>query len=157
MNKIDKNSWHYKWYVIASQLNAKWQGKDHYLDYPLNKQTGLCPYMRMILMWGPLAILSNLVPIGAVVAVFLYLPASAMGWMGIVWLLFYIFTVFACIGSIGLLVNWRARYKEKNKKSNLEKQHPDYEAPETGRTLLVKYATTFHTKICPMLEMPKND
>lgn len=155
--RISKNSWHYKLYVFMSQWNAAWRAEDDYHLFPKdNERIGLCPYMRMILIWGPLAILSNIFPLGTFAAVVFLFPMSANGLWGVFWLFFWIATVIVALFGIGFLKDFSDKRAER-KKSQLDSNEEPKSEPETGFfKILIEYVKAFKTKICPVLEVKQD-
>jgi len=155
--KIREDSWHFRLYVFMSQWNAAWRYKDDYLAYPKigSSGIGLCPYMRMILIWGPLAIVSNVVPIFAVVAAFLIFPGSMNGAAGVGWLLFSISVIIGLGFIISWIKDWSDERAERREGSQLKCQDPDYVEPDSFWKLLKAFAQTTKSKICPVLELEK--
>lgn len=154
--QISRDSWHFRLYVFMSQWNAAWQGKSDYLDHPKmgrSANIGLCPYMRMILIWGPLSILSNLVPIAAVIVAIVLFPAGMNGLAGVGWLVFWAVTLVGSGLALGKLADWREARYEQNRKSQLLRQDPDYVEPDSFWKLVKEFAVATKTKICPVLEV----
>ena len=152
--KISPDSWHYRLYSFMSQWNAAWREKDDFLDYPKHgTMIGLCPYMRMILIWGPLAILSNLIPIAAVIGAFLLFPASVNGGAAVGWLFFTVIAFVGIILALGWLKNYLDERHEENEVSQLHKQDPDYVEPDSFWKLLKGYAKAVKSRVCPVLEL----
>ena len=158
--KISQDCWHYKLYVFMSQWSAAWRADDNYLHAGEHtSMIGLCPYMRMILIWGPLAILSNIIPLGGVIGVLFLFPASANGFMGIFWLFFWLACIVAAFFGIGWLKDFLSAREEKKERSQLP-PHPDDEEVEkpTGFWTIVKeYIIAAKTKVCPVLEIEEDD
>tara|TARA_B110000240_G_C13364849_1_gene395615 strand:- start:315 stop:809 length:495 start_codon:yes stop_codon:yes gene_type:complete len=160
--KLNKSSWHYKVYAFNSQLVAAWQNQNSFHRYPYHgKIIGLCPYMRMIIIWGPLVFLCNLAPLVAAVGVFIVLPVTTIGAMSqlIVVATIVGFVVAACLiigganylaGRLGDMEELRA---EQQKKTKLESAANGVTPPETFWSLLVSYITSLKTKVCPVLEL----
>lgn len=159
--KISPDSWHYKLYVFMCQWNAAWRGKNDYWEYPRQgNMIGLCPYMRMILIWGPLAILSNLIPIAAIVGTFFLFPASLNGVVGIAWLLGTIFALAAGILGIGYVSHLIGKLEEGRRREKLDREFFEDEPSKptkTFRGLVWDYVVAVKTKMCPVLEVEKND
>lgn len=156
MKQINPKSWHYKVYVFMSQWNAAWCHESNYEMYPNDgKMIGLCPYMRMIFIWGPMAILSNLIPFGALFIVFFAAPFKAAGFVGIAWLFGTIMTIVLAIVAFGFLYDVRIARKDAKESALLKlRQDWDEEKPETFMSLLRDWLKSYKTKICPVLEMP---
>jgi len=159
--KISPGSWHYKLYVFMSQWNAAWLGKDAYWKYPHNSnKVGLCPYIRMIILWGPLAILSNFIPIGVFIASFFLYPASVNGYVGIVWLVTTLLVITAVVLIIGYVRHLIDLHEENRRHSELEYgvyYEKQDKSQETFRSLLWEYLETIKTKMCPVLEVKQDD
>ena len=158
--KISENSWHYRLYVFMSQWNAAWRNCDDYLEYPKtygrrSNNIGLCPYMRMILIWGPLSILSNLIPILAVLGALIAMPTGMNGLAGFLWLIFWAVTAAAFTLGIAKLADWRQARAERMEKLQTYRQDPDYVKQDTFWSLLGEYLMSIKTKVCPVLEVEK--
>lgn len=156
--KISADSWHYRLYVFMSQWNAAWLGKSEPWEYPRGgTMIGLCPYMRMILIWGPLAILSNLVPIGAIIGTFFLFPAAVNGALGVAWLFGFFVTLGALIFGMGYVGHLIGRLEEGRRRNQLtRKEEEDYyetEPRQTFRGLVWSYLVAVKTKMCPVLEV----
>lgn len=151
--KISPDSWHYRLFCFMSQWNAAWRGKHDYHTYPKIGQfgIGLCPYMRMILIWGPLAIVSNVIPLGAFALAFYVFPHSAAGAAGVIWLLVSLGAGLGAIFLLGFLKDWvdarqEARYESQVSESEEEK-------PDGFWKLLGQFLKSAKTKVCPVLEL----
>ncbi len=153
--KIREDSWHFRLYVFMSQWNAAWRGNNDYLDHPQISSfgIGLCPYMRMILIWGPLAILSNVFPIAAVIGSLVAFPGSVAGTSGIFWLFGWIAGFVGAIFALGWIKNWQDERQESREISQLIKQDPNYVEPESFWKLIKDYVKSAKTKVCPVLEL----
>lgn len=153
--KIDPDSWHYKLYCFMSQWYAAWTHKEHYHEYPYDqKMIGLCPYMRMILIWGPIAILSNFIPLAAIMVTFFIFPAGVAGAQGVLWLFFSITALAGSIWMFAKLVDLTSNWRDARREEKLKSLDPDYEPTVTFWTTLKEYAKSFKTKICPIMELP---
>lgn len=153
--KISPTSWHYRLYCYMSQAHAAWTHKDDYHEYPKNTAfLGLCPYMRMILIWGPIAILSNLIPIFAILATLFIFPASTGGLAGVLWLFGAIGTLVGAIIGLGYLVEWNRERRHAREESQLGSYGEPEEKPKGFIALLY---TWIHDSICPKLELPQDD
>lgn len=152
------NSWHWKVYCFNSQLVAAWKGKDDYHEYPYhNKMIGLCPYMRMILIWGPLVMLTNIIPLAAIIATFYWFPAGANGIVGVYWLLGSIIGVVTFFVTLAKYQDWQTARREEKQESQLSCQRVDMEnQAETFWTLVMSYIKAIKSKVCPVLEI-END
>ena len=156
--KIRNDSWHYRLYVFMSQWNAAWRGRDDYLDFPHTdyyNRIGLCPYMRMILIWGPLSIISNVIPVGAVFLAVIGFPLMLNGAAGVGWLVFWAVTLVAVVYAVSKIMDWRQAQHEARAGSQLYTQAPDYVEPDSFWRLVREYAVSVKTKICPVLEIEK--
>lgn len=161
---INTRSWHYRLYVFMLQWCKAWNGHDDYYYEPRLKNIGLCSYMRMILLWGPLVILTNVVPLGMTIAALFLFPIAANGFVGVAWLLGIILLPFVLMYAWIRLTSWlENRYpdaptKNQNdgeiKTGNIHDQ--EKVEPSTGfMSLLWSYLVSFKTKICPVLEVEK--
>ncbi len=154
--KISPDSWHYKLYVFMSQWNAAWRHKLDPWEYPRGKNMiGLCPYMRMILIWGPLSILSNLLPIGAVYAAFVMFPAAVNGTAGIAWLVGSVIALAVSFFLIGWIAHLIGVVREQRRDSRIQREFEDLdvEPKETFFGLIKQYIVAIKTRICPVLEL----
>jgi hypothetical protein len=153
--RISPKSWHYRLYVFMSQWNAAWRDKDDYLSYPKHgEMIGLCPYMRMILIWGPLAILSNLIPLGFVIMALLLFPMSAAGPSGIGWLLFWLVMTIGLVIGGGFIKDWLDRRADEKENSQIPGW--DYEPKKKPDGFFKLLNEWIHSKFCPVLEV-QND
>ena len=152
--KISPTSWHYRLYCYMSQAYASWTHENDYWEYPKNTAfLGLCPYMRMILIWGPIAILSNLVPIYAVIAALVLFPAGASGWVGIAWL----FGSAALIAGLIVLGAYLFDKGAERRAAKKESQLNNMDEEEKPAGFIKLMYTWIHDSICPKLELPQND
>jgi hypothetical protein len=160
--KLNKSSWHYKVYAFNSQMVAKLGDEHDFYEYPHHGRIiGLCPYMRMIMIWGPLVFLCNLVPLIAAVGAFIVLPVTTIGAVSqlIVVATIVGFIVAACliIGGAnylaGRLGDMQELRTEQQEKTRLESAANGVTPPETFWSLLVSYITSLKTKVCPVLEL----
>jgi hypothetical protein len=157
--KISADSWHYRLYVFMSQWNAAWRGKHDPWEYPRGgHMIGLCPYMRMILIWGPLAIFSNLIPIGAVIVTFFLFPAAMNGGLGVAWIFGFFITLGAVIFGIGYIYHLIGRLEEGRKRNQITRQQEEeFEEKTTFRGLFWGFLVAVKTKMCPVLELKSDD
>jgi hypothetical protein len=158
---IDSNSWHWRLYKFNSQWVAAWKGRNDFYDFPRHgRMIGLCPYMRMILIWGPIAMLSNIFPLAVLAGTFLLFPVTANGVMGIAWLIGVIVLVAASICAMSYLLDYRSRRCEANRRADLKHESNKSsdsqltEQPDTFWTLFCSYVVAVKTKICPVLQAP---
>ena len=155
MIDISKTSWHYKLYRFFSQLCAAWRGNEDFYKYPKNQNMiGLCQYMRMILIWGPLVMLTYLIPIGAVTSFFFWLPFSLNGSAGVMSfyavvasLIFVIVVATIAIWLIKRSTDAVIEYRETKK--NKSKVETKTKKPN----LLFEYAKAIKSKMCPILKV----
>jgi hypothetical protein len=162
--KISADSWHYRLYVFMSQWNAAWRHKIDPWEYPRGgHMIGLCPYMRMILIWGPLAILSNLLPLGALYVTFILFPVSMNGGLGVAWLLGFFVTVGAVVFAIGFIRHVIGKLEEGRRSSQITRQQEEELARQRGeektsfRSLVWGFLVAAKTKMCPVLELKNDD
>ena len=156
---INPESWHYKIYRFNSQLVAAWNCNENYHEYPhqYGKMIGLCPYTRMIFLWGPLVALTNIIPLAALAATFWMLPSFTNGLTGVLWLFGSIALIFAILIGMAYLKDKSNERKETKKESQL----PEFgaivaEPPVTFWSLLKDYVRAVKTKVCPILELPND-
>lgn len=155
-DKIDRNSWHWKIYAFNSQLVHAWLGKDFYYEYPKQREgekIGLCPYMRMIILWGPLVMLTYLAPLAAFYGALIYFPYSANAGLG---LLALFGTLLAISGVIWLLAwlavkreeeTWEQREAREEARERRLKENPGF------LRLFWRWLVAQKTKICPVMEV----
>lgn len=153
--KINPQSWHYKLYAFNAQLVAAWFHKDNYhYEATDDKNVGLCPYMRMILLWGPIVMLTYTVPLGALGASFVWLPVIATSGMAYLWMGAMAAVVAATIWSAARPIN----YEKERVKSAERKRRREYAEENPGfMRILWNYVLTAKTKVCPILEVDSND
>jgi uncharacterized membrane-anchored protein len=156
--KLNKFSWHYKVYAFNSQMVAAWTMESDFHEYPWDGRTiGLCPYMRMIMLWGPLVFLCNLSPLIAGVAAYIVLPAVTIGVSSLLSVTATIvgFTIACYILNSGVKYLSARRddiNREKRKQRRIDAEN-DVTPPETFWSLLVSYIKSLKTKVCPVLEL----
>jgi hypothetical protein len=111
--------------------------------------------MRMILIWGPLVMLTYTIPIGALGFAMFHFPMQAGGIAGLGWLMLVIFGDAVIIA----LIAWRANmseetdYEEEHRKREERKKQIE-ENPGFLR-LAWHFLVALKTKICPVLEVEK--
>jgi len=151
MLNINKSSWHYKVYTFNSQWWAAWTNQSDYHTYKMNNdKIGLCEYMRMILLWGPLAILSNIVPIMAVWLAFFMFPMSISGIGGVIWL----FVAIGAFGASGVCLEKFLSYRENKKSQAATDMTHNNAIPDSGfRVIAKEFVISIKTKVCPILEV----
>jgi hypothetical protein len=134
-----------------SQWNAAWHHKSNYYEYPKHgEMIGLCPYMRMIIIWGPLAILSNLIPLGAVIGALFMFPMAANGAAGVGWLFFWVVLTVGLIVAWAFFKDWRDAKAEEKEKSQISSWDDEEEKPQGFIKLMYEW---IHNKFCPILEV----
>ena len=156
--KLNKSSWHYKMYAFNSQMFAAWTMEPDFHSYPYDgKIIGLCPYMRMIILWGPLVFLCNLAPWIAAVAAFIVLPVVTIGVSSqltvvatIVGVVIAASLFFAGVQYVGDRYIFAKKLKRKQRRIDAENS---VTPPETFWSLLVSYIMSLKTKVCPVLEI----
>jgi hypothetical protein len=161
--KLNPNSWHYKVYVFNSQLNARWNDHSDFVDFPHHgNNIGLCPYMRMIFVWGPLTMLAYVATIAVIVGTVWVFPSGATGGItGTLWLLGTLSAIIGGLLGIAYVSDWRQEKTLAKHKERLElKDSMTYnewqehnKPPETFWTLCRDYLKSMKTKICPVLEI----
>jgi len=153
--QISSNSWHYKLYVFMSQWFAVWLRDYNYINagQPENKRIGLCPYMRTILVWGPLAIISNIIPFGGLYLALIVVPASLNGSIGIMWTFGGILLLMFFVAVFIIMVELYEKYRYSNKnKSNITGDE-NQENSHGFWKLIKEYAVSIKTRVCPVLEV----
>lgn len=162
--KISRTSWHFKLFVFMSQWSAAWRCHKDFFEWPHISKfgIGLCPYMRMILIWGPLAILSNILPIMFIVGSFVLFPGFAAGWAGVGWLfgslVIVIGVVFATFLSVEFVSEWRRnRAPERHWIQTDESDDESDDEPSEGKPhgFIRLFAVWLHDAVCPILEVEK--
>jgi hypothetical protein len=154
MKEIDPKCWHWKLYCFMSQVIAAWNDKPNPEEYGIHDtHIGRCPYMRTIFVWGPLVLLTNLIPISALVSLFYWIPMSMSGGAGIIWT---VVTIGSVIGGVILFLLMLAGITELVDRSNARKQHavpntPKINQPETMWSLIKEHIGSVKTKLCPIL------
>ena len=151
---IDINSWHWKVYCFNSQLCAAWRGNEDFNEYPYHgRLLGLCPYMRMIFLWGPLVALTYLLPIGAIATAFYFLPTSAGGTGGVLWLVGVILSFAAFVAAIVWALGKQKEIRERRPAPYLRKER-DEPTTVTFRSMLFDWLKSMKSKVCPVLVLP---
>ena len=156
--KLNLESWHYKLYAFDCQMVAALWDESNPHEYPQHGRIiGLCPYMRMILIWGPLTLLLQLSPWAAAIGAVCVLPMYVIGSTS------WITLVLSIIAIIGLAIGaWMLmRYitdavdtHRTNKQESLPQIDPFAEPkPDTFWTMTVAYLRSAKTRICPILEI----
>jgi hypothetical protein len=156
--KLNKSSWHYKVYAFNSQMVAAWTMEGDFHEYPYHgKIIGLCPYMRMIMLWGPLVFLCNLSPLIAAVAAFIVLPVVTIGALShltvVATIVGCIILVFLVLSGANYLIDRHEHYYRLKKKQQRIDAENNVTPPETFWSLLVSYIKSLKTKVCPVLEL----
>lgn len=151
--KISTTSWHYKLYVFNTQLVEAWKGNSYFHTCPSDGNVGLCPYMRMIMIWGPLVLLTYTIPIGMTIAALVLFPMKAAGVIGILYLIGWIVGLIAVM----FLMAWLSSRKEQRELDKAERTKgvsmPDVEPKTTFWSVLKEYIIAAKTKVCPVLEV----
>ena len=156
IDEINPNSWHYKLYKFNCQWIACWWGEPHYHKYPTHRRLlGLCPYMRTIFIWGPLIMLTNIIPGLSLYAAFIVMPS---GGFGVGWFIGSVVLTVVALAGVLAMINWLVRLSsmQENRVSQLPEQAPGYKAPETFWTLVKSYLKSVKTKVCPVLRLPND-
>jgi hypothetical protein len=157
--KLNKSSWHYKLYAFNSQMVAKLWDEGDFHEYPHHGNIiGLCPYMRMILIWGPLAFLCNLIPLAGITWFFIVLPAFTVGLWSLLMFVSYVCAISGLTIALYFCIRYLIkRYSPDNqatrKADKLERIAQKVGQPDTFRSLLVGYIKSVKTKVCPVLEL----
>lgn len=151
--KIDTNSWHYKLYVFNCQLVSAWTGYEQfYMEPDHQRRIGLCPYARMLLIWGPLIMSSYLAMVLVVIGCLIVFPILINGVIGISW---FFGTMFTIAGVIYLT----SRFLEK--RDHLRKETPrvvkeNDDSPSFWQ-IVKEYIKACKLKICPIMEIKQDD
>lgn len=148
--KINRNSWHFKLYEFNLQLIAAWRGHDWYFEVKGKDTIGLCPYVRTIILWGPLIMATYVLTLYIVTLPFVFFPI-AMG-TGLGGSIAVIGTIFLFILTLFLLDKYIG-YRNKKKD---DEEIPDWQSEEKDKTfgtVFWEYIKSFKTKICPVLEV----
>jgi hypothetical protein len=169
MTKIAPTSWHYKVYVFNSQLCAKWHNDDsEFHEYPLHtRNIGLCPYMRMIFIWGPLVVLTYILVAMFIALTVWTLPSFATnGVSGTLWLLGSIAAMISGVLLMGSCIDYCEKRKDIIRQKNNDIKNSmtadEYDAfinpvkEATFWSLCKDYLKSMKTKVCPVLEF-RND
>lgn len=151
--KINTSSWHYKIYAFNSKWVARWMCAWNWYEKPgPSAMIGLCPYMRMILLWGPIVMLTNIVPLGAVVYAILLFPVDVNGAGGVGWIV-----GIAALGLVGVFLSRQAgKWISKKAQESVEKQSRKKSEEKDGTgffTIMAEYVKTFKSKVCPIMEV----
>lgn len=166
-DKINPESWHYKLYVFNTQLIGRWGDDEEFYLRPHSRRRkiGLCPYVRTIMLWGPLVMASYVLPIGAFLGVVVFLPGGLAGTAGILGLISVFVAMAALAVGIGYLTKWINTVHKiyVPKKSELATNYDDdgypieIERPATFWTILKDYIIAAKTKVCPVLTLPEDN
>lgn len=157
--KINQNSWHYRLYNFMAQWHAVWLVNYDYLNAgkPTNGKIGLCPYMRTILIWGPLAILSNLVPFGMLYLTFFVIPIELNGAMGVYWLFGVLVGLIITVVLIILLSEYQENRRNARMSQVKNQDEAEQDQSDSFWSLVKEYLVSLKTRICPVLEVDDND
>lgn len=154
---ISVNSWHYQIYVFMHRICLKFVGDDYWYEAPHSKKVNLCPYMRTILIWGPLVILFHLAWLLLALTVFVWIPLSVSGVAAYSWTLGVFFvglsflTVISIISFLGLKF-LGDRSQRKRKERQIRKLNGESE-PITFWSSLREYLKSVKSKTCIQLEI----
>jgi hypothetical protein len=154
---INRESWHWKLYIFDLQMINAWTGEDFYYDEEGPKNIGLCPYMRTLFLWGPLIMMTNLIPWAAVIWSVIYFPTSAMGIIGPIMVVLGLALIFATIWCLGLLAKRNkqkriAREEETARQGRYDRFDPKKD-DDTFWKLIKDWIKTRKSKICPIMEV----
>ena len=146
---ISRNSWHFKVYLQCRKWTEYWINGTPEDCVRVGKVVGLCSYMRTILLWGPLAVLSNLVTFFVIYMVLFYFPFTMDGVAGIFWL-WVAGLVIASACFVGIMI------RELIHKDD-EKTSEDDEKPAGFMSLSKEYLIAMKTKVCPLLNVTEEN
>jgi hypothetical protein len=155
--KPNTNSWYHKVFVFNSQIVATMREyQDPHLHPHHGKMYGLCPYMRMIFVWGPIVFLMNLFPLLCLIGTAIVLPITIIGGVSTAYTALVILAVIGIILACIWLLEYtseilkKRRYQQKQVVKQREKD--GVVPPDTFWSLTKAYLKSAKTKVCPVLE-----
>ena len=134
---LNKNAWHFSVYKFFKTQMNRWD--DYYPEDPNTiENIGLCPYMRTLLLWGPLQMSFYALCYGAVYIALISIPLYG----GFINLFFSLLIVGFCMAIFALMafiasVDIKELVSSKSAKNNVA----------------IQYAVSLKTKICPIMKV----
>jgi hypothetical protein len=144
--------WHVRLYLWAEPIVAEFFDRgSHVYHYRKSYEvhTNLCPYMRTILLWLPLALLVNVATWAMAVATVTYIPGRLFGWKG--WGLTVLVTA-AGVGLLLLMLWLRQWYRERQeaRPPKVPDVGPHDRTPGFGSAVR-EWVRKKHEGICPSI------
>ncbi len=148
---ISSKSWHYKLFLFNYQLLERFKGRSYWYESEPNR-INLCPYMRTILIWGPMLYLFYGLLWFLMGLTFLYIPflmigVSDTGWLGSV-ILSLVITAGIIGGLIAGLTYTSMFVGKKIKEIKEEYEIRNADKPNGFFKILAAYWKSFHDKTC---------
>ena len=152
---ISQNSWHFQLYKFTKTVVERFKGNPYWDNVSVSK-VNLCPYMRTILIWGPLVVsfYSFLYAFGLYVLV--YLPITMTNGAAIMNTGLFIFVcaliAVALIGSIAFITNMTVGLVDKQRAKREEMEELGIK-PSGFFAILMEYLKSLKSKTCVQLEV----
>lgn len=159
---IRSTDWHYRLYLFNHRLCQKFRGNTWWYEHEPSR-INLCPYMRTILIWGPLLWFIHACLYVALGYAFIYLPLSVVGMSDMGWLVGALGRVavtgllFAVV-AYGLIrvLSYFGEKRKKAKQERLELIESGVLPPPKSSSfwkMVKEYWESFHSKTCFALKV----
>lgn len=142
---IDKKDWKHQLFLFCLGLrDSLFTGID--TSHRYEDGTNLCHFVRVIVVYGPLTVLLNLLTVGFVLTAVAGLPVYYVGPAGYLWLLLFLFLAGAFLGAA---VYGLVRYVRSRPKKPESPVSPKRSARVV--TLIGEYIVAKKKSVCPLI------
>lgn len=159
---INKKKWYVEWYFTCLAIIDEFVEERDVRVHRYRKNTGLCSFMRVSMLWGPAIILLHIAFYAAVIASVTFLPIYLFGFGGygkvIGALVLAIFAIWLFNFVWNEVAAWRYRKRVETRANEPEESNePQVQAAEpvdkgpSFASLVWSYAVAVKQKVCPTI------
>lgn len=155
---ISATSWHFRLYTFNKRLLERFRGNRYWLDEESPTRINLCPYMRTILIWGPMVYLFHAFMYLSLFVAFIWVPmqmisTTDIGWLSMV-VVFFLGIGLAMAALIYGFILLGSHTSKKFKERREQREAAGIVEEEIGFIRALKaYWKGFHDKTCFALEV----
>jgi len=153
---ISQNSWHFQLYKFTKMIVERFKGNSYWDSVSTSKAINLCPYMRTILIWGPLVITFYALMYAFGIYVLLYLPITMTNGAAILntgaFILFCAIIGGTMLGIFLLSTHLTIGFTEKRRERR-EQMEAQGIKPSGFFVILKEYLKSLKSKTCVQLEV----
>ena len=153
---ISQNSWHFQLYKFTKIVVERFRGNPYWDSVSTSRAINLCPYMRTILIWGPIVLGLYALMYAFAFYVLLYLPitmtnGAALAGTGI-FILFCAVCGGAMLGMFMLITKLTVGITDK-RREHLERLEAQGIKPSGFFVIFKEYLKSLKSKTCVQLEI----